>query len=367
MLKTILVPLDGSELAERALPYATAIARWAHARVVLVRAILARTLPGADPTDAQVTLRKRAEADLYATAEQLGLASVEAETHVYYDEATAAILDAVQARDADLIVMASHGRTGLGRWIYGSVAERVLQHAPVPVLLVSATASCAWTSDRAPRLLVPLDGSALAEGALAPARALAADLGSDLVLLRVVEAPPPLAAPDYLTAAGVDLDTELGAARDYLHQVATDLRRDGLRVEIVPSVGHPPTLIPTVAQERSADLIVMATHGRRGIARLALGSVATGVMQRSTMPVLLTRQVAAEPLVTEDREVGAAISVMLTPAELLLLEEGLAELLRRADLEAGARAERAVGAEKAAALLSRLKQAEPLPIALPRP
>src|SRR4051812_43434460 len=106
MLKTVLVPLDGSALSERALPYATAIARRAGARVVLVRAILAHTPPGVDPTDTQVALRKRAEADLSATAEQLGLAGVNVETHVYYDEATAAILDATSARQADLIVMA---------------------------------------------------------------------------------------------------------------------------------------------------------------------------------------------------------------------------------------------------------------------
>src|ERR1051325_3364735 len=102
MLQTILVPLDGSALAGRALPYGTALGRRAGARVILVRAILAHTLPGADPTEAQVVLRRRAEADLYATSEQLGLAGVDAETHVYYDEATAAILDAVQARHADL-------------------------------------------------------------------------------------------------------------------------------------------------------------------------------------------------------------------------------------------------------------------------
>jgi nucleotide-binding universal stress UspA family protein len=362
MVKTILVPLDGSALAERALPYATALARRAGAHVVLVRAILAHTLPGADPTDAQVALRKRAEAEIDATAEQVRLAGVDAETHVYYDEATAAILDAVQARQADLIVMASHGRTGLGRWIYGSVAERVLRRAPVPVLVVPGAVSGAWPADRSPRLLVPLDGSAVAEAALAPARALAAELGSEVLLLRVVEPPAPLAAPDYLAASGYDASAELAAAESYLKQVATDWRTAGLHPEIVTAVGYPPTLIPIIAHEKGADLVVMATHGRSGVARLVLGSVATAVLQRSSVPVLLAGPARPTTEAVQVAPTSPAVSVTLTAAELQLVERGLEALLHGAEIEAGARVEHTAGAERISALLARLKQAEHAPV-----
>jgi len=359
VLKTLLVPLDGSALSEQALPYATALARRVGARVVLVRAILAHTFPGVDPTDAQIVVRKRAEADLEAVAERLGLAGLDVETHVYYDEALSAILDAVKARHADLIVMATHGRTGLGRWVYGSIADRVLRHAPVPVFLVPATVSCAWTSDRAPRLLVPLDGSVLAEAALAPARELATDLGGEVVLMRVVESPASLAAPDYLAAAGYDEEAELAAARGYLNGVATALQDGGVRVEVVTSVGHPPTLIPMVAHDRGADLIVMATHGRSGLARLVLGSVGTGVLQRSAVPVLLTRPAPAEMLAPAANGVGPTLTVTLTASELELVTRGLELLQRRAGPE--------VSAERVAALAARLRQTERPPQAAPRP
>jgi nucleotide-binding universal stress UspA family protein len=358
MLKTILVPLDGSALSERALPYATALARRAGAHVVLVRAILAHTPPGADPTDTQVALRKRAEADLYAIAEQLGLAGVDVETHVYYDDAATAIIDAVQARHADLIVMASHGRTGVGRWIYGSVADHVLRHSPVPVLVVPAAVSCAWTSDRAPRLLVPLDGSVVAEAALAPARALVTELGCELVLLRVVEPPAPLAAPDFLAAAGYDTSAELAAAQGYLNRLAVELRGEGFGVKVVPSVGYASTLIPRVAHEMGADLIVMATHGRSGVARVVLGSVASGVLQRSAVPVLLARAITTLPAAVESVTTGSECGVTLTAAELQLVEHGLEALLHGAEVEAGARVDHAEGGENVAALLARLRQAE---------
>jgi nucleotide-binding universal stress UspA family protein len=366
MVKAILVPLDGSALAEGALPHATAMTRRAGARLVLVRAILAHTLPGADPTDAQITLRQRAEADLEATAEQLRLAGLEVETHVYYDEAATAILDAARAQHVDLIVMASHGRTGLGRWIYGSVADRVLRQAPVPVLVVPAAVTAAWTADRAPRLLVPLDGSAVAEAALVPARALATDLGSEVVLLRVAEPPAPLGAPDYLAASGYDPSAELVAAEGYLNQVASDWRRDGLRPEIGTAVGYPPTLIALIAHQKGADLIVMASHGRGGVARVVLGSVAAGVLQRASVPVLLTRPTPHPTLAPPAVAPSPPVSVTLTAAELALVEQGLEALLHGAEIEAGARVEHVAGAERIAALLARLKQAEHVPAALSR-
>src|SRR5215211_1800857 len=118
MLKAIVTPLDGSALSERALVYTTVLARGTQGRVVLVRAVFARTLPGVDPTEAQVSVRRDAEAYLDAIAERLRMGGIEAESHVYYDDAAEAILDAARVQHADLIVMSTHGRAGLGRWVY---------------------------------------------------------------------------------------------------------------------------------------------------------------------------------------------------------------------------------------------------------
>lgn len=135
----ILVPLDGSALAESAITTAVEMAYPGVASLVLVRAAEAHTFPGADPTDAQVAVVREAETYLAGVAERLkqqGLSKVE--TSVWYGPAAAAIVDAARARKADLIVMTTHGRGGLGRLILGSVAESVLRGTTTPILLLRA-------------------------------------------------------------------------------------------------------------------------------------------------------------------------------------------------------------------------------------
>ena len=138
-MKSILLPLDGSSLGERALPHAAALAASAGARLILVRAAQAHTILDVDETDAQLGVISRAEHDLEATAAHLREMGLEAEVHVYYDSPVPAILDAAIRHQVDLIVMSTHGRSGLERMLYGSVADDVLRHAEVPVLLVPAT------------------------------------------------------------------------------------------------------------------------------------------------------------------------------------------------------------------------------------
>ena len=136
MYSTVVVPLDGSALAERAVPYATQLVRHGGARLVLVRAALAHTVPGVDPTDTQVAVTECAERELETAAKHLRGQGLSVETHVYYGEAAWAIADVAERQSAELLVMSTHGRGGLGRWVYGSVADKVLRGADVPVLLV---------------------------------------------------------------------------------------------------------------------------------------------------------------------------------------------------------------------------------------
>src|SRR5262245_19252858 len=136
-LDRILVPLDGSALAETALDLAVDLARGASSTVVLVRAAQAHGLPGVDPEDAQVRVVSEAETYLAAAAERLrkrGVAAVE--TSVWYGRPAPSIAEAARARNADLIVIPSHGRSRLGRLILGSVAESVLRSTRTPILLV---------------------------------------------------------------------------------------------------------------------------------------------------------------------------------------------------------------------------------------
>jgi len=126
-LKTILVPLDGSTVAEAALPPAVDLAREAGAKLVLLRAAEAHTLPMADVVAAQVTVMRE-------TQEYLG--SVRDRVVAWYGPAVEAIVEAARYRHADLIVMSSHGRSGVARLVVGSVTERVLRATTVPILVI---------------------------------------------------------------------------------------------------------------------------------------------------------------------------------------------------------------------------------------
>jgi nucleotide-binding universal stress UspA family protein len=136
----ILVPLDGSPLAEMALPKAVALlSNDPRAKLILLRAVEATTLPGIDPIEAQVAVVREAEDYLESVATRLrrdGVSRVK--TSVCYSSAAKAIVEAAHMRCADLIVMSTHGRRGLRRMIYGSVAESVVRGTRTPILLVSA-------------------------------------------------------------------------------------------------------------------------------------------------------------------------------------------------------------------------------------
>lgn len=137
--RKILVPLDGSPLAESALADAVDIAVRHGATLVLLRAAYATALPAVDPVDSQVTVVREAEtylADVAARARAAGVTDVE--TSVWYAAATDAIIEAARMRDVDLIVMSTHGRTGLNRLMLGSVAESVLRATSTPILMLRA-------------------------------------------------------------------------------------------------------------------------------------------------------------------------------------------------------------------------------------
>jgi nucleotide-binding universal stress UspA family protein len=136
-LKTIVVPLDGSIVAEAALAPAIDLARDAGAKLVLLRAAEAHALPTADPVEAQVSVMRDAQDYLTAVrarAVTSGVADVEASA--WYGPPVQAIVEAARFRDADLIVMSSHGRSGVARLLMGSVTETVLRATTVPVLVI---------------------------------------------------------------------------------------------------------------------------------------------------------------------------------------------------------------------------------------
>jgi nucleotide-binding universal stress UspA family protein len=176
--------------------------------------------------------------------------------------------------------------------VLGSVADEVLHSAPVPLLLVRASAETAPSPPVAgspyQRILVPLDGSPLAEQALPWVRQIAAEALAQVVLLTVL--PPPGTGPAPPPAVAV---AQAGSAETYLGEIKARMTAPGVQVTMRVTHGDPATEIGRVTEEVGADLIVMATHGRTGLPRLRLGSVATKVVQASAAPILLVR--AQEP------------------------------------------------------------------------
>lgn len=291
MLKTLLVPLDGSSLSEQVLPIAAELARAAQAQIILIRAIgnaARRTLSAGEPP----IERSEAAASLSRIGDQLRSAGLAVQQLIEEDEAGRTILASAQKLGVDLILMSTHGRSGLGRWLYGSVAEQVICHAVVPILLVPPTAGIGWPAGAGggrPRIVVALDGSRLSRKALAPASDLAWLMAAELLLLRVVEPAPPADSDPFDYQPPFDQERELTAARRYLEAIAVELRSAGHPVSTRVVVGPPATLIAAVAREQGAVMIALATQVEGGLKRLILGSVALGVLRKTDVPLLLAR------------------------------------------------------------------------------
>jgi nucleotide-binding universal stress UspA family protein len=300
MFKNILIPLDGTPVAAGALPYAQTVAARTSARLILVRAAHLQR-PLGEAADQQ---RAIAEAEDYLTvqARKLAKEGFEVETGVPFGGSAARwILEEIDLRHANMVVMATHDRIGPDRWVHGSVAEVVVGRAPVPVLLVGPTHGAQLakrlTSER-PVLVVPLDGSELAEAALPLAREFAATFGGQLVLVGVVPGPGDLVAAQggVMTYTGDDYEGLQAEAQKYLNEIASQLTADGLSVAVSVRCGIPAQQIAATASERAAAAVVMASHGRTGMVRSILGSVAGQTLHHSPCPVLLIRPAKLQPI-----------------------------------------------------------------------
>jgi nucleotide-binding universal stress UspA family protein len=299
MFSTLVVPLDGSELAERALPYAVRFAAERGGRLVLVRAALGPPPSGLDWERQQLAAMQETTSYLASVAEKVAT-RVPVRTAPLYGHPAQEILAAVGRFGADSIVMATHGRTGLAHLLYGSVAEAVLARSPVPVFVVYARpgeAPAPPFNSASSRLMVPLDGSVFAEAALPAALQILGAAGE--LVLSSIAAPPDHVERDDRGRVRAYLDQQEEAITretlDYLRRVEANLKhqRPGLRVTLDVRIGDPAPGIAIAEVDRGADLVVMATHGRTGIRRAVLGSVAGAVLTTGSVPVLLVSPAAS--------------------------------------------------------------------------
>lgn len=307
MMNAILVPLDGSELADRAVPFATALAARADRPLLLLRAV---TTLGCLTNREAAAERQDAQQQLDEVAAPLAAGGLRVDTCVVDAPPAVAILGATVQDDIGLIVMATHGRGGLERWVYGSTADAVLRQSPVPILLVPPHSIARWSLDQPVKIVVPLDGSVLAASALQPACDLADMLDGSLLLVRFVESSSFASSSEgYAFATPDEDDPKLVQARAQLEHLAAGLRTRARPVEVHTLFGTPFFDVATLARDVGADAIVMATHGRGGLGRALLGSVATSTLQRSHVPLLIVRPVSAEPQPdsAQEKESSAAV------------------------------------------------------------
>lgn len=300
----ILVPLDGSELAEKALKSAAQIAvamaqragEGPAVRLVLLRVASPMAILAADPLlyDEMIYMGvDEAQTYLNLAATTLSVAPAVVETVVVTGSPADAIVHYAEDNNIDLIVMSSHGRTGSSRWVYGSVAEKVMHHAPCATAIIRAHVAVEMFQNH--KLLVPLDGSELAERALAPALALAGAVQAHIVLLRVVAGREPLAESmtpvgerieEALTAAGAQ---ERAEAEAYLQRIYGVSDNQHLFFDVQSTDGDVADAIVSYADAQHVDVIVMSSHGRSGIGRWLHGSVAEKVLRGANCATVIIR------------------------------------------------------------------------------
>jgi nucleotide-binding universal stress UspA family protein len=293
--KHVLVPLDGSRLAECVLPAAAYLAAILPASVTLLH-IIEHHAPPAVHSEHHLTRPDEAQAYLDAVAARSFPAGVSVARHVHTNEvrdvAGSLVAHASELRP-DLIVMCSHGRTGWRQRLFGSIAQKIINHCPVPVLLIQPGETGPTVSFRCKKMLVPLDGDPDHERGLAAAEDWARLCGAALHLAAVVPTPGTLGGeqaaagrllPLSMTAL-LDLDEASLAA--YLQRHVQRLERAGLHVTAESERGDPAVLLIASAERVQADLIVLGTHGRAGLDAFWSGSLTPKVVSRTRIPLLM--------------------------------------------------------------------------------
>ena len=317
MIRTILVALDGSKIAEQTLPVVIALTPRIGADVVLASAIA----PQDGWTDGPVVReweqeeQGAASAYLKSVQQQLGKRGVKVRgVRVDWGRPHLVIGAIADEEGADLIAMTTHGRSGFARWVMGSVADKVLRTSRKPVLLVHShdeSQEPAAREVQIERILVPLDGSPLGESVIPFVQDLAKSLHASLLLLDVVVPTPELSATFLPYSTSILEELRVGAEK-YIEGVGKRIGASGVAVETTAVVGQAAEAILDAAKQTSADLIALSTHGRSGPARWILGSVADAVIRHADRPCLVIPARGADRGKAEPEQASSAVPAVGT-------------------------------------------------------
>ncbi len=344
MFQRIVVPLDGSNGSERAIPVAARIARASGGSIVFIRVVPTPVAVGAFGAglDGTIAMKPEVEASEKGVAGATSylaavvaayadeLAGIKTEMDVAEGAASPIIFSTARDKHVDLVVMCSHGETGLKRWALGSVAQQAVRHSPVPVLVLNehGIVPRPLYAVHSLRILVPLDGSPQAETAIEPAAqliaALAAPAQCELHLLRVVDLPSAYGRMKSQAHMSDSMQEEARKeAETYVQAIAKRLRETTFatfKLNITSSVAVRTdvagTIIKRAEQTESSggyDVIAMATHGRGGLKRLVMGSVTEHLLGATRLPLLIVRPQETE---TRGEEHSGTVEAEGTGAEM---------------------------------------------------
>lgn len=280
MFSRILIPLDGSDLSLSVLWTLRPLLIGANPEVTLLRVVPPAEEPPSDPQaagEALAAVQKHLEAWGLTVALRLETEGDPAEQ----------ILECAEELAVDLVAMSSHGRSGVTRMLRGSVAERVLRRCPAPLLLCTPNSGAVGDYPAFRRILVPLDGSELAERVLPDVEKIASACASEVTLIRVqgVLSEPASQGSFFKRWSEERLEEELAP----LNPQRDALAQAGVKVGRQVAYGNPADQILRASQK--ADLIAMTTHGRSGASRWLFGSVAEAVLREASCPLLVRRVV----------------------------------------------------------------------------
>lgn len=313
MLRHILVPLDGSSRAERALPIAGRLASATGSRILLLRVVNLPALPAPRLNAPKLLLsrisgrRDAAQRYLRNAARRFGLARLSVETEAVEGPIVETILEVADSTNTDLIVMSSHGHTGALHWPLGSVARGVTRDGDIPILVLRAHSpqSALESQGAHARALIALDGTSYAERAIAPA----------FDIIEALAAPGPAEA--HLIAVASTLTVE--ELSHYLARVADELRRTRLargNVSVSWSLGIGADPVHALANAARGDdeseapaFIAIATHARTGWQRWVNGSITESLLGVSTAPLLITGPCAQAPAIARLEEPATPVGV----------------------------------------------------------
>lgn len=294
MYERILVPLDGSKLAEAALPYAEELAGMLDSEVCL--------LGVCEPDQSQFShmyqlyieqmaeLVKRHIGDYYKKEG----AEAKVKPIITCGEPAEEIISYSEKNDISLVIATTHARSGIRGWMMGSVANRLLREMRAPVILIRSIVPHPEVGTRGllSKIVVPLDGSKAGEASLPWVEGLAVKLEAEVILLQVV-APGQhvhtIGGLDYFLYPEQEIESLEGRAKDYLKKAGAALSHAGCVVRTEVRVGDAAQEIVNTADEISARLVAISTHGHSGIKRWAFGSVADKVLQVGHTPIMLVR------------------------------------------------------------------------------